>query len=271
MISHLADTTRTDPESQRRLVLLVRTGTCEFIGAAEIIEEFAGMARAKPEQFARSLGLFWTLVGDRVLVGRKRLLVQEIKKGSMLSRKEAILNADTVHRLQGLPVDDVDGWDEIAKGVRGQGEDFTTGMHESAEKVHEVMLETVTAKDVRKNAGRFEVGEATIKDWFHDVLKSNRETLGLPDDEARWPDVGQLPCIRAFVSILIALTKKHYMSLDHKYRGGDQHDVDHYTSAAIAGCLVTSDRQFRDTASLITWRSPPVLTTKEFLTQVSKM
>ncbi len=81
----------------------------------------------------------------------------------------------------------------------------------------------------------------------------------------------KLPCTRAFVSILVALTKKHHMARDHNYQASDQHDVDHYTSAAIAGCLVTSDRAFRSTAGLITWRSFPVIETEEFLSRVGRM
>lgn len=271
VISHLATPERTDHKVRQRLALLVRSGVIEMIGAAEIIEEFAGMARGNPEQFARSLRLFWTLVGDKVLVGRKRLLVREIRKGSMLSRAEALLDAGTVRQLQTLPLDDMDGWDEIAKGVRGQGEDFKNGMHESAEKVHDVMLETVTAREVRKNAGQFEVSERTIKDWYQHFLRSNVASLGLSEDEAKWPDVGLLPCMRAFVSIFAALTKKHHMSFGHQYRGGDQHDVDHYPNAAIAGCLVTSDRPFRNTAGLVTWRSFPVIDTEELLARVMRM
>lgn len=271
VISHLADPERTDQEVRRRLALLVRSGAIEVIGAAEIVGEFAGLARTNAELFSRSLGLFWTLVGDKVLVGRKKLVVQEIKKGNRLSRAEALLDVSTVRRLHALPLDDVNGWDEIARGVRGQGEEFTFGMQESAEKVQDLMLVTVTAREVRKNAGQYEVHEKTVKDWVHVILKSNRRTLSLSDEEAKWPDVGQLPCMRAFVSIVAALTKKHHMARDHKYRVSDQPDVDHYTSAAMAGCLVTSDQALRDTASLITWRSFPVIDRQKFLAQVRRL
>ena len=68
VISDLANPARTDYEVRRRLALLVRCRTIEIFGAAEIIEEFAGMARNNPEQFAGSLSLFWKLVGENVLV-----------------------------------------------------------------------------------------------------------------------------------------------------------------------------------------------------------
>ncbi|MDO8631845.1 MAG: hypothetical protein Q7R41_15265, partial [Phycisphaerales bacterium] len=125
--------------------------------------------------------------------------------------------------------------------------------------------------DVRKNAGEFVVCEKTIKDWYGHFLRSNVKSLRLAEDETKWPDVGLLPCMRAFISIFIALAKKHHMARDHKYRASDQHDVDHYTSAAMAGCLVTSDGKFADTSRLVLWRSFPVIDTEEFLATVKRM
>ena len=61
------------------------------------------------------------------------------------------------------------------------------------------------------------------------------------------------------------------MSYRHHYRGGDKQDVDHYTNAAIPGCLVTSDRALRDTSSLITWRSFSVIAPEEFLERVRRL
>ncbi len=78
VISHLADSERTDHKVHQRLALLVRSGVIEVFGATEFIEEFAGMAGSKPEHFARTLELFWTLIGDKVLIGQDKLLVKEI-------------------------------------------------------------------------------------------------------------------------------------------------------------------------------------------------
>lgn len=271
VFSRLGDTERTDPEIPRRIAGLVRSGECEIIGAREVIEEFAGMATTKPCRFAQSLAVFWSLVGENVLRGRKRLLMQEIRKGCMLSRSQAFLDANAVNQIRSYPMDRLDVWRAIAEEVRGQGSHFTCGMHDSAGRLQELMLETDTAKTVRQLASRVDIGQENIRDWFHDVAVSNREAFGLPKDEAYWPNVGRLPCVRAFVSIMLALTKKHHMANKHRYREADQHDVTHYTNAAMAGCLVTDDRSLRDTCQLISWRAYPVIDTSEFLETTKRM
>ncbi len=77
--------------------------------------------------------------------------------------------------------------------------------------------------------------------------------------------------MHAFLSINFALVKKHHMSRGHNYMASDQNDADHYTFAAMAGCLVTSDRAFRDTASQIRWKSFTVIGKKEFLESLKRM
>ncbi len=176
VISELANPKLTDRNVCRRLIGLVRYREIQFIGSVVILEELAGLACIDAEQFTRSLDLFWKLAGNNVLVGRGDLLVNEISKGSMLSRAEAMLDTGVIRRLQMLRNDNIVFWDEIAKHVIKQGKIFQNEMHHAAKKLDDKMLESIKPRDICKNASQVD-SEIIVKDVFNDLLKSNRAKI----------------------------------------------------------------------------------------------
>lgn len=241
------------------LVKLVRAGACQVVGSLDILEEFLGLSQRRPADYADGLGLFFDLCQRRVLRPMGDLLSRELAKRDRLSSAEAFLDGNDLHILQG----ELRHSEQVRNGaseVLVAREKFCGNLEDNAADF-EALLQSkgVTKREQRSKMSTFSINAKQIDEWFREgMLLSQEQRRLLESVPGKSPRVGQLPCNRALVSMHLAQVKRRHQ-LRRKYQVGDLHDWRHYVNAAMAQCLVTSDRALKAAAKEILWMPVPVI------------
>ena len=271
----LADPKSQYTEAAKALEKLVDEGNCRVYGSTELLEELAGIRRTDCELLDDVLKVFWKLVGKHVLVDYSATLIRELKKGAHLSVDEAYLDAETIARLRHCPPDDCI-WGEIHDAVRKRERAYANGDSRLGCEFTQLALEDLkehgekAPRILRKEIAAMKVDQATVEEWFDRFLESEQEKLPISKDRKSWPRIAGLPSIRGQFSFLIAQQKTRHSS-GKKPERGDRYDLVHYVHAAYPGCLVTSDRGFRNTCKIIEWKPVRVLSLEEFAACVASL
>lgn len=92
--------------------------------------------------------------------------------------------------------------------------------------------------------------EHHVQEWVRDYLRDNKAKLNLPDDESKWPTPDDLPALRNIYAFSLARIR-FTVGDGRKIKPSDSYDVAHYSYAAYADLLVTTDGPFREICDLI--------------------
>jgi len=253
-----------EPALGRHLVRAIRAGKCQVLGSIELLEELAGLYR-KEQKLDRVLSLFWDVVQGNVLDYAFRLFGKELAAGAPISLSEARLDPDDIKELHNRK-SDVDLFSQTAFQVQANKDRYAKVLTEMGEegdaRIAEICRKKgVPVRDFHRVAKDCRVDEETVTDWAHYWFPRTKTF-----------NVGDLPCVRAWVSITVARTyRRHSGPPSPRDRASDLLDNSHYVVSAVTGCLVTRDRRLLNTVDRIRWRPVPVMSEADFADTIRGM
>jgi predicted nucleic acid-binding protein len=250
---------------RERLLVASERGVIRVDGSLEVLSEIAGIATSSIPHFKRVRNLQFRLVGGGWMMPWMERCVSEVCFGGCLPDAKLYLSRDVRRDLKRLRHDELL---QVASEVKRRSRDHKR----NAERARDAIVEKLGSSSVAGalSAGRLGklysqwLGEVDVGAYCRDLLDDGVEKGRFMRSERVWedPQTG-CPSLWHYMRFTLARIAQE-VGEGRRINPSDEYDARHYAAAAAySGHLVTEDKAFARTCSLLGDPSIGVLSISE--------